>query len=71
MKPLLTQVFASAARARLLQLLAIFHDEPLRFCDMQRRLGVGSRSLQRELSLLTELGLVTKEGRGGEVRYRA
>lgn len=71
MKTPLALLLTSAARARLLQLFALFNDDALRFREIQRRIGVGSRSLQHELKRLEALGLVARQGRGREVRYRA
>src|SRR3990170_7829386 len=71
MKTRLALLLTSAARAKLLQLFALFSEEPLRFRDIQRRIGVGSRSLQLELQRLEALGLIARQGRGREVRYRA
>ncbi|HSW29056.1 MAG TPA: nucleotidyltransferase domain-containing protein [Longimicrobiales bacterium] len=71
MKTRLALLLTSAARAKLLQLFALFSDEPLRFRDIQRRIGVGSRSLQLELRRLEDLELIARQGRGREVRFRA
>jgi predicted nucleotidyltransferase len=71
MKTRLALLLTSAARAKLLQLFALFNEEPLRFREIQRRIGVGSRSLQHELQRLEALGLIARQGRGREVRYRA
>jgi len=71
MKTRLALLLTSAARAKLLQLFALFNEEPLRFREIQRRIGVGSRSLQHELQRLEALDLIARQGRGREVRYRA
>ena len=71
MKTRLALLLTSAARAKLLQLFALFSEEPLRFREIQRRIGVGSRSLQHELHRLQALGLISRKGRGREVRYQA
>lgn len=71
MKTPLALLLTSSARARLLQLFALFNDDALRFREIQRRIGVGSRSLQHELKRLEDLGLIARQGRGRKVRYRA
>ncbi|MGH6915165.1 MAG: nucleotidyltransferase domain-containing protein, partial [Geminicoccales bacterium] len=69
---LLGELVTSRARANLLLLLTLFSDDWLRFRDIQRRTGVGSRSPQRELARLEALELPAREGEGwGDVRYRA
>lgn len=71
MKTPLALLLTSAARAKLLQLFALFNEDRLRFREIQRRIGVGSRSLQHELKRLEALGLIARQGRGREVRYQA
>src|SRR5215212_6963627 len=67
----LARLLTSGTRAKLLQFFAIFNEDRVWFRDIQRRIGVGSRSLQRELKCLESLGLIEKQGTGRDARYRA
>jgi DNA-binding transcriptional ArsR family regulator len=58
-------------RRRILALLLLKPDESLHVREIARLTGTPAGSLHRELKLLAEAGLLTKERVGNQVRYQA
>lgn len=61
----------SAYRRKVLAVLLLRPDEDFHVRELERLTGVPAGSLHRELKALAGAGLLTREHRGNQVRYRA
>ncbi|HZD53836.1 MAG TPA: nucleotidyltransferase domain-containing protein [Woeseiaceae bacterium] len=61
----------SAYRRKVLEVLLLRSDEDFHVRELERLTGVPAGSLHRELKALSGAGLLTREHRGNQVRYRA
>lgn len=66
----LASVTASPALARLLLHFAVAPDAPVHLRALQRHLGLGSRSVQRELKRLVEWGVLRRDEADGRAEFR-
>ena len=39
-------------------ILHVLHDGPIRFCDLERRLGIGTRTLTKRLEILMDYSVI-------------
>lgn len=67
----LAAVLFSKTRRALLSLLYCHVDESFYLMQLVRAAGVGKGTIQRELKLLTEVGIICREKIGKQVFYRA
>lgn len=67
----LAETLFSDYRRRILALLLLRSDENFHVREISRLTGVPAGSLHRELKLLTDAGLLSRQALGNQVRYRA
>lgn len=67
----LAETLFSNYRRRILALLLLRPDEHFHVREISRLTGVPAGSLHRELKLLTDAGLLSRQNMGNQVRYRA
>lgn len=67
----ISEILFGAYRRKVLALLLLRPDEALHVREISRLAGVPAGSLHRELKLLAQAGLLSRETVGNHVRYRA
>lgn len=67
----LAETLFSDYRRRILALLLLRSDEDFHVREISRLTGVPAGSLHRELKLLTDAGLLSRQAMGNQVRYHA
>lgn len=67
----LAETLFSDYRRRILALLLLRSDENFHVREISRLTGVPAGSLHRELKLLTDAGLLSRQAMGNQVRYQA
>ena len=67
----LAETLFSDYRRRILALLLLGPDEHFHVREISRLTGVPAGSLHRELKLLTDAGLLSRQAMGNQVRYRS
>lgn len=67
----ISEILFGAYRRKVLALLLMRPDEALHVREISRLTGVPAGSLHRELKLLSQAGLLSRETVGNHVRYRA
>ena len=67
----LAETLFSDYRRRILALLLLRSDEHFHVRELSRLTGVPAGSLHRELKLLTDAGLLSRQAMGNQVRYQA
>ena len=67
----ISEILFGAYRRKVLALLLLRPDEALHVREISRLAGVPAGSLHRELKLLAQAGLLSRETMGNHVRYRA
>jgi predicted nucleotidyltransferase len=70
-RPRLIELLFGTYRRRVLGLLLLHPDESFYMREIMRLTGVPSGSLHRELTALSEAGLLTRSASGNQVRYQA
>jgi DNA-binding transcriptional ArsR family regulator len=70
-KARLVELLFGDYRRRILGLLLLHPEESFYMREIMRLAGVPSGSLHRELTALTEAGLLTRSESGNQVRYQA
>jgi predicted nucleotidyltransferase len=70
-QPQLVELLFGTYRRRILSLLLLHPDQGFYVREIERLTGVPSGSLHREVSQLTEAGLLQRSAAGNQVRYQA